>query len=392
MAAEAGTSAGLAQVRFQRPSLPPAERIERHLARSRAAHWISNGGPCWQLLRDALAERTGAYCVPVASGTLGLMAAVAAVRAASPATSPRTALLPSFTFPATAQAAAWAGLEPRLLDVDPGHWHLSPDQLEHELWERGEQVALVIAVSSFGTPPPPGVRCRWEAACADAGVPLIVDSAAGFGAVGADGVPIGCQGDVEVVSFHATKPFGIGEGGAVFTRDSALCERLELLVNFGLGADRSVQLPLGLNGKMSELHAATALAVLEEFDALLDARRTAAATLRDAADPSIAWQAECERSTWQFVPALHPDAAAAQRTEARSAERVETRRYYLPLHRMAAVRDAAVADGGLAVTDALAARLVCLPMAADLTAAELARVADALGAPQREPLAAPQPR
>jgi dTDP-4-amino-4,6-dideoxygalactose transaminase len=383
-------------LRFQRPSLPAPERIERHLARSREAHWLSNGGPCWQLLRDALAERTGAYCIPVASGTLGLMAAVAAVRNGLPARhgeAQRVALLPSFTFPATAQAALWAGLAPRLLDIDPEHWHLAPDQLERELRVRGDEVALVIAVSSFGTPPPPETRQRWEAACRAAGVPLIVDSAAGFGAIAADGVPVGAQGDVEVVSFHATKPFAIGEGGAIFTRDSALCERIELVVNFGLGADRSVQLPLGLNGKMSELHAATGLAVLEGFDEALGARRAASQTLRERADESLAWQAGCERSTWQFVPVAHPDADAATAAEARCADRVETRRYYVPLHHMEVFREAARADGGLAATDDLAARLLCLPMAQDLTDDELAQIGAVLdGSARHRSLTANQSR
>jgi dTDP-4-amino-4,6-dideoxygalactose transaminase len=386
----AGTRTGLA-LRFQRPSLPAADRIERHLARSREVHWLSNGGPCWQLLRDALAERTGSYCAPVASGTVGLMAALAAVRARAPARAgANLALLPSFTFPATAQAALWAGLAPHLLDVDSAHWHLAPDQLEHELSERGDAVAVVIAVSSFGTPPPPEVRRRWEAACRSADVPLVVDSAAGFGAVAADGVPIGAQGDVEVVSFHATKPFAIGEGGAVFTRDSALCERIELAINFGLGADRCVELPLSLNGKMSELHAATGLAVLEEFDAALDARRAAAERLRAAADQSLSWQGECERSTWQFLPAAHPDPASRAVAERRCRDLVETRAYYLPLHRMHAFRTASVASGGLVQTEALASRVLCLPMASDLTAAEQATLARLVASDSPAPAPATQ--
>jgi dTDP-4-amino-4,6-dideoxygalactose transaminase len=391
MVVEAGTISESGPLRFQRPSLPDAAVIERHLRRSRDAHWLSNGGPCWQLLRDALAQRVGAHCVPVASGTAGLVAAVAAVcRAPTPTSAPRAreALLPSFTFPATVQAALWAGLAPRLLDIGPRHWHLCPEQLEHELDERGDRVAVVIAVSAFGTPPPPDVRERWERACRSVGVPLIVDSAAGFGAIAADGVPVGRQGDVEVVSFHATKPFAIGEGGAVFTRDSALCEQIELVVNFGLAADRTVQLPLALNGKMSELHAATGLAVLEDFDAQLERRRHAAAALHTTADPSLAWQQECRRSTWQFVPVAYPDATASADAARRCRERVETRRYYLPLHRMDAFRETPVASGGLDATDALAARLLCLPMAADLSTAELALIADALSEPRPASLAA----
>ncbi|HEX5712325.1 MAG TPA: DegT/DnrJ/EryC1/StrS family aminotransferase, partial [Solirubrobacterales bacterium] len=242
-------------IRFQRPALPPTAEIDRYLELARGERWFSNGGPCWRLLRDRLGERAGAYCVPVASGTLGLMAALAAVLGEGGGPK-RGALMPSFTFLATAQAAHWAGLQPRLADIDSGHWHLDPELVERAL-AGDHELGAVLAVSAFGTPPPPAVRERWESACRAAGVPLIVDSAAGFGAVAADGVPIGAQGDVEVVSFHATKPFAIGEGGAVFTRDAALRDRLELAVNFGFRPDRTVGLAHGLNAKMSELHAAT---------------------------------------------------------------------------------------------------------------------------------------
>jgi dTDP-4-amino-4,6-dideoxygalactose transaminase len=362
-------------LRFQRPVLPAAERIEAYLVRSRELGWFSNGGPCLRLLTERIEARVGTEFVPVASGTTGLLAAVCAVTAVAPGTA-RRALVPSFTFPATAQAALWNGLEPRLIDVGADHWHMDPAVLEHELDAGAGSIAVVLAVSSFGTPPPVEVRQRWERACRDAGVPLIVDSAAGFGAVAADGCPIGAQGDIEVVSFHATKPFAIGEGGGVFTRDPELAERLRRTINFGLAQDHSVVAPLALNGKMSELHAATALAVLDELDAILDSRRAAARRIRARARPDLTWQRECERSTWQFVPVAFASRAARDAAIAAAAGRVETRVYYAPLHQMAAF--ARYASTPLPVTDDLATRLLALPMANDLSSHEVELVAQPL--------------
>lgn len=356
---------------------------------ARDARWFSNGGPCWQLLRDRLSERVGAYCVPVASGTIGMIAsAVALLEGDARPTHPTAALLPSFTFAATAQAAAWASLEPLLLDIDANGWHLDCGQLETELARRPD-VALVIAVSSFGTPPPPTVRERWEKACRAAGVGLIVDSAAGFGALASDGVAIGAQGDVEVVSFHATKPFGIGEGGAVFTRHADLLERIERTINFGFDRERAVISPLGLNGKMSELHAATALAVLDELDEILVARRRAAEAVREGAGEAVTWQAESERSTWQFVPVAFESPAARAAALGRCDTDIETRSYYEPLHQMPAYTRLHRSDGGLETTEHLASRLLCLPMANDLSAEEVARIADAIHGPA-VPRAIPQ--
>lgn len=364
-------------LRFQRPSLPSTDRIDRYLELSRERRWFSNGGPCSRLLQERLGDQVGAYCVPVASGTLGLMAALAATLEGGRGKTPRRgALMPAFTFVATAQAAVWAGLVPVLGDVDAAHWHLDPEVLETALPGSGS-LGAVIAVSAFGTPPPAETRQRWERACRKAGVPLIVDSAAGFGAVAEDGVAIGSQGDVEVVSFHATKPFAIGEGGAVFTRDKALHERIEAAVNFGLGPDREAELLHGTNAKMSELHAATGLAVLDEFDSILGRRRSAAATIRAGAGPDAGWQRCAELSTFQFLPVASPSEERRDQLMNACRDRIEVRVYYEPLDVLFPDRWEA-AGKGLARTRDLYRRLLCLPMANDLDEAEIAEIAAVL--------------
>jgi dTDP-4-amino-4,6-dideoxygalactose transaminase len=374
-----------APLRFQRPSLPSTERIEQYLDRSRQARWFSNEGPCWRLLSERLAEMAQAHCVPVANGTVGLMAAIAAVgdgrRHGVGAT---TALLPSFTYVASAQAAIWAGMSPRLLDIDSAHWHLDPALLEDEIRDSRTGVGVVLAVSTFGTPPPAETRTRWERACQRKNIPLVIDSAAAFGAVADDGVPVGSQGDVEVVSFHATKPFAIGEGGAVFTRSRALYERVKMAVNFGFTADRAVGFEMGLNAKMSELHAATALAVLDEYDAILQKRRDHARELRRRAELPVRWQEGCERSTWQFVPVAFASPEERTNAVARCQDVVEVRTYYDPIHAMPMYSHLPTGRGGVPQTDSLCARMLCLPMANDLSQAERDRIASMLCAqPER---------
>jgi dTDP-4-amino-4,6-dideoxygalactose transaminase len=362
-------------IRFQRPELPPSETIDSYLDLSREERWFSNGGPCSKLLQERLGERVGAYCTPVASGTLGLMVALAATLGKRGG---GEALMPSFTFIATPLAAIWSGLRPRLHDVDPEHWHLAPDGLEASLAAGGE-AQVAIAVSAFGTPPPVAVRERWERACRSAGVPLIVDSAAAFGAVGNDGVPVGRQGDVEVVSFHATKPFAIGEGGAVFTRDRELHERIEQEVNFGFRPDLSVASAGGLNAKMSELHAATGLAVLDGFDSVLEHRRTAAADLRGRMNAAGTWQRECELSTWQFTPVLFASEETRERAVRRCRDAVETRVYYQPIQQLIP-DEVSLVEGGTPFAEDLYRRMLCLPMANDLSDEEIAAIATTISA------------
>lgn len=364
-------------LRFQRPQLPRTTEIDGYLALARTERWFSNGGPCWRLLRARLAERAGASCVPVSSGTTGLMAAIAALRERTP-TRRSEVLLPSFTFPATLQSALWCGLRPRFLDIDADNWHLDPGQLEEELDRSRDNVALVIAVSAFGTPAPAETRDRWERACAAAGVPLLVDSAAGYGAVADDGRAVGAQGTVEVVSFHATKPLAIGEGGAVFARDRSLIERIERTVNFGFGDERLIVSPLGINGKMSELHAATGLAALDHHDEVLAARRRMAGKIMRLGGAGVQWQGGYERSTWQFVPVAFGDGRARQERLREHSATVELRTYYEPLHLMPPFAGVPVALSGLERTEDLASRILSLPMANDLTPAELGSIAEVI--------------
>ncbi|OAI55368.1 hypothetical protein AYO48_03775, partial [Gaiella sp. SCGC AG-212-M14] len=335
------------RIRFQRPSFPAAASIERYFALSREERWFSNRGPCWWLLRERLTDATGCECVPVANATLGLMVAVAALRQRAPRNA-RQALVPSFAFAASAQAAVWNGFEPVFVDVDALHWHVAPDALELALAERAGEIAIVIALSSFGTPPPLEVRHRWEEACAAADVPLLVDSAAGFGARAADDRPIGSQGDAEVVSFHAVKPLAVGEGGAVFTRDPELASEILSLTEFAFDESKAATRLNGINAKMSELTAAVALAALDEFPAALETRRGVAQQLLGELPKAFLPQLQHELGTWQFVPVAAPSARIRDEVLA-AADAVEIRTYYSPLHHMPAFAGSQRA-GGLGVT------------------------------------------
>lgn len=371
------------QVRFQRPWLPPAEAIGAYYAASEEARWFSNGGPCHDLLVARLAARVpdGSHLVPVANCTSGLMLALRALTTGERGSADRTeVLVPSFTFAATAGAIVWAGLQPVFVDVDERHWMLSAEALTQALEARGDRVAAVVAGSTFGAPPPAGVGEAWETACAAHGVPLVVDAAAGFGGRRADGTPVGGTGDVEVFSFHATKPFAIGEGGLVCTADAQLAADIASLANFGFDAARTVQ-AAGINAKLSEWACATGLAVDDRYDELLAARRSSAhriaEELRTAAD--LTFQGLDAEPTWQFVPALAASGADRNRlAQAATAAGVEVRDYFSPaLHDMPGFADAPRADA-LDATRALSARTLSLPMAADLTPDEEQAIVSAL--------------
>ena len=372
-------------LRFQRPRLPSSEAIERYLGLARERRWFSNFGPCCELLQARLREATGRPCVAVSNATLGLIVAIAALRDEAPVGASEM-LVPSFAFAASAQAGVWNSLQPVFVDVDAHHWHLDPEALENALEARRGRVAVVVALSSFGVPPPPRVRERWEAACRGAGVPLLVDSAAGYGAVSADGVAIGAQGDAEVVSFHALKPVSAGEGGVVFCHDERLADRIKHLINFAFDDNHQVTRPDALNAKLSEPAAAIALASLDELPGSLVAHRRSAAELLDRLPDDFERQPHGELGTWQFVPVAATDAQTRARVLEEARRRgIGLRTYYDPLHLMPAFADSPRADD-LSVTDDLGSRMLSLPMAVDLEDAEIAAIGEMVQAGTRSVL------
>jgi dTDP-4-amino-4,6-dideoxygalactose transaminase len=366
-----------AVVRLQNPELPPADAVMAYYELSQAAGFYSNGGPCARLLAERLEGRLGGevFAIPVANCTSGLMVALRAAIGA-PDGPRRLVLTPSYTFTATACAIEWAGFETAFVDVEARGWHLDPDALEAALERYSGQVAGVLACATFGTAPPPAQRAAWRAACEHHGVPLLIDSAPGFGALDQHGRPLGALGDTEIFSFHATKPFAIGEGGLVVTPDPDLAAAIARLINFGLRPGTRSSDAIGFNAKMSELHAATALAMLDRFDDVLARRRRSAHRLRAALRGTpLTYQHGAGRSTWQIfhvLTATPEDRAHCLELAAEHGVEVRTM-HEPPLHCHPAFADRRRDE--LAVTEQLAARALALPMANDLSPDAVARIA-----------------
>jgi dTDP-4-amino-4,6-dideoxygalactose transaminase len=347
--------------------------VARYYEASEDARWFSNGGPCF----DLLSRRLGAYLggslvLPVANCTTGLMVAMRAAFG-QPGAGRSKVALPSFTFTAGACAVVWAGFEPLFVDVLPDSWQLDPAALDRAL--HGAEVAGVLACSTFGSAPPGAVRSGWREACEVHGVPLVIDSAAGFGSTDEQGLRLGALGETEVFSFHATKPFAVGEGGAIATADPDLLERAAKLVNFGMEPGAVASETPGLNGKCSELQAASALAMLDRYDGVLLRRRATADRVSAAVGDRAARQRGSEGSTFQCFQVVLPS-AAERATALAGAETlgVQARTYFdPPLHLQEAFgRWAPPVE--LPVTEDLAGRSLSLPMANDLSAEHVERI------------------
>ena len=365
-------------VRFQAPALPPLSEVEPFFAEAEQMRWFSNGGPCVTRLERECADYLGLEHpgVGVNNATSGLLIALRACLGL-PDGERRLVAVPSFTFIASVNAIVWAGFQPVFIDIDPMDWHPSETAMQELVGLRGA-LAGVMQCSTFGTAPSVARRAGLAAAARALDVPVVVDSAAGFGSVDDEGRPLGDQGDVEVFSFHATKPFAVGEGGLVTSRSADVLRRVAQLNNFGFDQTRGVTGHVGINGKMPEITGAIGLAVLRRFEDILERRRTAAAWLQtELKGTDVAFQAGVTGSALQFVPVALPTPAARQRLLRRAHDaRVEVRAYFDPPMHQFTPFVGSPAGGSLENTESLSERIVALPMANDISGESLERIRD----------------
>jgi dTDP-4-amino-4,6-dideoxygalactose transaminase len=281
--------------------------------------------------------------------------------------------MPSFTFVGTAVAAEHCGYAPYFVDVDPADWILDPLALaNHQLRDR---TGVVIPVAAFGRP----VRAAaWQRFRRDTHIPVVIDGAACFEALTSE--PDALIADVPVaVSFHATKSFGVGEGGCVVSRDAALIERVARALNFGFSGSR-ISSGASANGKMSEYHAAVGLAALDVWSETQASLRRVADEYRSQFADANLQDRFVGAPTVAGCYALFQSASATEAKHVRqclTAANVDFRLWYGEgLHRQPAFADAGHDD--MPTTGTLAEHILGLPAAVDLTSGAISRVVAAI--------------
>ena len=362
------------------PNPPRLSALTEGLRRIEASGVFSNNGPEVRAFEAEITGRmfggTGAS-LAVGNATLGLM--VAMRQAAGMHPRPGTlALMPALTFAATAQAALWAGLTPLICDIEPATWAADPVQEEALLARHGERIGVIVPYATFGTAIDLD-RYAWLAKHYQVGV--AIDAAASLGTLDADGRGFGTGAPFAIVySMHATKTFSVAEGGLIHSGDRALIDQLRSMINFGFEGGRSATLP-GINAKLPEVIALMARAKLAEIDAVCD-HRAAIDTAYRAALPAFTMQGrQGRRQATQFMPVLLPADLAAYRptiVAALAADGVGVGQYFSPhIGEQPLFRDVALVEP-TPVADAIAARMLSLPITDAMTPADAPVIAGRL--------------
>ena len=240
--------------------------------------------------------------------------------------------------------------------------------------------SAIIATHVYGNP------CDVKALAAvaqAASVPLIYDAAHALGSRRGDR-PIGGFGTAEIFSLSPTKVVVAGEGGLVTTNDDGLADALRLGRDYGNPGDYDCRF-VGLNARLSELHATVALAGLAHLDERIAHRNDLVRLFRDRLDgmPGLAFQRvdDGDVSTYKDLTLIVDpnsfglDVPAC--TAALRAEGIDSRRYYYPpIHRQKAYAHVP-SERELPVTDALAERVITPPLWSHMTSTQVGLVAEA---------------
>ena len=241
------------------PFLPPLEEFIPELTQIWNSRLLTNGGPFHKQFEKELARRLGVEHLNLfANGTLALMTALQALRIKG------EVITTPYSFVATSHALLWNGLKPVFVDIDPETRNINPDRIEEAITPN---TSAILAVHCYGIP------CdtkRIERIADTYGLKVLYDAAHAFG-VRQNGRSILLDGDLSILSFHATKVFNTFEGGAIVCPDAKIKHRIDHLKNFGFSDEITVVAP-GINGKMNEFSAALGLLQLRHIDGAITAR------------------------------------------------------------------------------------------------------------------------
>lgn len=351
-------------VPFIRPSFPPSNEVARDLDAIVKSNWFTNYGPKEVEFSRALEEYLGQdlRVTTSANGTVALLIAVQCAFGRGDRS--QYVLTPSFTFVAVPQAAIWNGYRPRFIDIDPLTWQASPNAARAVIESDRDNIAGVLLPNALGVGSPD--IDEWERLAAEWDLPLVIDSAAGFGSRYEDGSYLGGRGTCEIFSFHATKPFTIGEGGALSSRDPDFVQQARKCQNFGFSESRLCDL-LGVNGKLSELSASIGLRQLAGLENRIAERQRVATRYRDELDSlGFVFQPNAEASSCVCFTmcCLSPEQKTAVLLNLERCG-VQARDYYNPplhQHPYFAGGNAFTRAESLSVTEDVCSRVISLPI------------------------------
>ena len=336
-----------------KPYKPNQKKYQKLVSDAFERSWFTNNGPLVQQLEQDLKEYLHIpNMLYLSNGTIALQIAIKALGIT------KEIITTPFSYVATTSSIVWEGCTPVFVDIDPNTLNIDPSKIEVAITNDTEDI---LATHCFGKP------CDIDAIDAIAKkykLKVIYDAAHCFGTK-YKGKSVFSYGDVSTVSFHATKLFHTIEGGAVFTTDPEVLERMSYMRNFGHDGPEKFS-GVGINGKNSEFHGAMGLVNLKYVEAILYKRKELTLNYNrllqnfNIRRPLVSMQSDFNYS---YYPIIFTDEVELLRykNELEKAG-ILGRRYFYP-----SLNHLTYTQGKVPISESISKCILCLPLYHDLS-------------------------
>ncbi|ESU20804.1 DegT/DnrJ/EryC1/StrS aminotransferase [Flavobacterium cauense R2A-7] len=341
--------------------LPPIEEYQKQVKRAWDNQWLTNRGELVLELEEKLKSFLSVSNIIITNnGTIPLQIALKLLgKQGEIITTP-------FSYVATTASILWENCKPVFVDIDPEYLTIDETQIEVAITDK---TTAILATHVFGNP------ChleKIEKIAEKHNLKVIYDAAHAFG-VSYNGKSIFDYGDVSTCSFHATKLFHTGEGGAMFANNPDLQHQLFYSHNFGHNGPLAFH-GLGINGKISELQAAMGLAVFPYMGKILSGRKKVVDYYDDALDFSKMKRLKIRENTdwnYSYYPVIfETEAVLLEAQKQLNENQIFPRRYFYP-----SLNTIEYASGTkMPVSESIASRILCLPLYVGLEEHELKNI------------------
>ena len=243
-----------------KPFLPPLHELYRHLSDIWNSSEITNCGKFHKRFESELSKYLDIPFVSLFNNcTTALLVSLKAFDLKG------DVLTTPFTFAASYNSIIWSGLNPVFVDINPNSLNIDVDLIEKSITK---DTSAILPVHAYGYP------CEIDSIQSIAqnhGLKVIYDGAAAFGSK-YNNKSVLAYGDISVVSFHATKVLNTFEGGAIFSSNIELKEKIDKIRNFGLNSENELEY-IGINGKLNEFSSALGILQLKYYEKVFKKRK-----------------------------------------------------------------------------------------------------------------------
>lgn len=343
--------------------LPPLSEYNAYLERIWTNGQVTNEGQFVKQLESELSKSTGVkHAIYVSNGTIALQIALKALEIKG------DVITTPFSYCATTNAIIWENCNPIFADINPTSLTSEVNEIS-KVYNQNSKAILTTHVY--------GNSCNLEELekfSSEKKIPLIFDGAHCFGA-NYKGKSIFNYGKISTCSFHATKIFHTIEGGALFTNDDQLAEKIRLLKSFGhKGDDYFIA---GINGKTSEFHAAMGLVNLNHFTFIKNHRKKSSELydqflIENKKLHIFQWNTDIEKNYSYYPIILSSEDLLTHLIEELNRQNIYPRRYFYPsLNTVPFVN-----FQNCPISEDIAKRILCLPLSSEIKEEEISYVCE----------------